>query len=128
GTGTNGDTITVTFPNGDVKTAVVVGGVWSVEPLNPLAEGLNNVTVTATDPAGNVSPATTVPVVIDTTAPAAPTVNALSTNDSTPVLTGTAALGVGQTLQVSVNGATYNVTVGVGGIWSLDTGTAPIAS
>ena len=128
GTGTNGDTITVAFPSGEVKTAVVVNGVWSVTPDTALLHGAHNVSVTATDPAGNISPATTVPVVIDTTAPAAPTVNALSTNDSTPVLTGTAALGVGETLQVSVNGATYNVTVGVGGIWSLDTGTAPIAS
>ncbi|WP_143473853.1 Ig-like domain-containing protein [Limnohabitans sp. G3-2] len=129
GTGTAGDTITVTFPGGEVKTAVVAAnGTWSVTPNNALPDGAHNVSVTATDPAGNVSPATTVPVVIDTTAPAAPTVNPLTTNDSTPVLTGTAVLAAGETLQVTVNGATYNVTVGVGGNWSLDTGTATPAS
>ncbi|WP_416547868.1 beta strand repeat-containing protein [Limnohabitans sp. DCL3] len=129
GTGTAGDTITVTFPGGEVKTAVVAAnGTWSVTPNNALPDGAQNVTVTATDPAGNVSPATTVPVLIDTTAPAAPTVNPLTTNDSTPVLTGTATLGAGETLQVTVNGATYNVTVGLGGLWSLDTGTATPAS
>jgi hypothetical protein len=52
----------------------------------------------------------------------------LLSNDSTPVLTGTATLGAGESLTVSFNGATYSVTVGVGGNWSLDTGTATPAS
>ena len=121
-----GDTITVTMPgtNQVLTTVVAADGSWSVTPTQALADGTANVTVTATDPAGNISAPTTVPVTIDTTAPVAPTVNSLITNDSTPVLTGTAILAVGETLQVFINGATYNVTVAVGGNWSLDTGTA----
>ncbi len=129
GAGVAGDTITVTFPGGEVKTAVVAAdGTWSVTPTTALGTGLNNITVTATDPAGNTSAATTVPVTIDTTAPSAPTVDALRTNDSTPVITGTATLGAGETLTVTVNGATYNVTVDAGGVWSLNTSaTTPVS-
>jgi hypothetical protein len=128
---TPGDTITLYAPNGTtvLGTAVVAaGGTWAITPTTALAEGLSNLSVKATDPAGNVSAASPVPVTIDTTAPAAPTVATLLSNDSTPVLTGTATLGAGETLTVSFNGATYNVTVGVGGNWSLDTGTATPAS
>jgi hypothetical protein len=128
---TPGDTITLYAPNGVtvLGTAVVAaGGTWAITPTTALADGLNALSVKATDPAGNTSAATPVPVTIDTTAPAAPTVAALLSNDSTPVLTGTATLGAGETLNVSFNGATYNVTVGVGGNWSLDTGTATPAS
>jgi hypothetical protein len=128
---TPGDTITLYAPNGTtvLGTAVVAaGGTWAIVPTTALAEGLSNLSVKATDPAGNVSAATPVPVTIDTTAPAAPTVATLLSNDSTPVLTGTATLGAGETLTVSFNGATYNVTVGLGGNWSLDTGTATPAS
>jgi hypothetical protein len=126
---TPGDTITVTLPTGEVlTTTVATDGSWSVTPTQALTDGLNNVLVTATDPAGNVSAPTTVPVTIDTTPPAVPAVNSQDTNDSTPVITGTATLGVGESLTVTVNGASYNVTVGLGGVWSLNTGAvAPIS-
>ncbi len=128
---TPGDTIKLYAPNGTtvLGTAVVAAdGSWAITPTTPLAEGLSTLSVTATDPAGNTSAATPVPVTIDTTAPAAPTVAALTTNDSTPVITGTATLGAGETLTVTVNGATYNVTVGVGGVWSLNTSAvAPVS-
>ncbi len=128
---TPGDTIKLYDPNGTtvLGTAVVAAdGSWAITPTTALAEGLSTLSVTATDPAGNTSAATPVPVTIDTTAPAAPTVAALTTNDSTPVITGTATLGAGETLTVTVNGATYNVTVGVGGLWSLNTSAvAPVS-
>ena len=48
---------------------------------------------------------------IDTSAPAGPvTVDSLVSNDTTPVLTGTATLGAGESLTVTVSGATYSVT------------------
>lgn len=124
GTGANGDTITVVMPGtGEVLTAVVAGGVWSVTPTQTLANGTANVRVTATDPAGNTSPVTLVPVTIDTTPPAAPVVTPLATGDSRPIITGTATMATGDTLQVTVNGATYNVTV-TNGAWTLDTSAA----
>lgn len=75
-------------------------------------------------------------IVIDTTAPAAPTVNRLFVNPiihlTTPLgsldpkhftLTGTAVIGAGEQLRVTANGATYAPTV-VGGNWELNLLTA----
>ncbi|WP_312586804.1 DUF4347 domain-containing protein [Comamonas terrigena] len=62
-------------------------------------------------------------IVVDTTAPDAATVNALQTDSLTPTLTGTATLAAGETLTVTVGGASYQVTP-VAGVWSLDLATA----
>ena len=66
---------------------------------------------------------------IDLTAPVAPTVTAQLTNTDTPVISGTASTGTGETLSVEVNGVIY--TVGDGnlidngdGSWDL---TIPLA-
>ena len=66
---------------------------------------------------------------IDTTPPAGPvTVSTITTTDTSPVLTGTATLQPGETLQVTVNALTYNVTTDANGNWALDLGSAtPIA-
>ena len=71
GTGEEDATVTVTgFTTAD-KTAVVVGGVWSVTvdagdlPL----EGANTLSATQTDVAGNPGPARTTTITVDTTAP-----------------------------------------------------------
>ena len=62
--------------------------------------------------------------VIDTTPPAGPiTVVPQTTNDTTPVITGTATVGAGETLTVTVNGVTYTAGDGnlvrTNGSWSL---------
>ncbi|WP_205872726.1 Ig-like domain-containing protein [Limnohabitans planktonicus] len=124
GTGTPGDTITIKNPAGEViGTAVVdAAGKWNITPTTAQPEGLNNYTMTATDPSGNVSPAAPLPVTIDTTAPAVPTVVSQTTTAAAVVLTGTigaATLAAGETLVVTVNGATYNVTPNATGNWSL---------
>jgi len=62
-------------------------------------------------------------IVIDTTPPAAPTVDSVNTSGPTPVLGGSATLGAGETLTVSVGGATYRV-VPSDGHWQLDLATA----
>ena len=65
---------------------------------------------------------------IDTTAPDQPTITLQTTNTDLPVITGTvgaAALPAGETLTVTINGATYeNVVVAGNGSWSVDTVTA----
>ena len=105
GTGTAGESFTVSFPGGEVKTGVVAAnGTWSVTPTTALPDGVNNITVTATDPAGNVSQPTALPITIDTTLPLAPTAALASvsdtgtlgdslTNDNTPTLSGTGTPG-----------------------------------
>ncbi|WP_256278028.1 Ig-like domain-containing protein, partial [Staphylococcus sp. HMSC065E08] len=76
GTGTPGDTVTVTFPDGTTDTVKVdEDGNWTV----PVPEGttLNNgdkVTANETDEAGNTSP-TNASTVTDTQAPDAPVIN-----------------------------------------------------
>jgi len=78
GTGEDGATVTITDgPGGPVVCGpvAVVDGTWSCTPSKPLGEGPHTLSATQTDPAGNTSPATTTPVVIDTKAPAAPVVN-----------------------------------------------------
>lgn len=112
------------------------GAVWNtgIGETFVLAEGdyaANTIQVRQTDTAGNDSSIVSLPATtIDTTPPAAgvPVVNLLSTDDSTPIITGTATLAAGEYLTVEVGGAVYtnanaNITV-AGGNWSLDTGSA----
>ncbi|WP_224981934.1 Ig-like domain-containing protein [Geomonas agri] len=65
-------------------------------------------------------------IVVDSTAPAGPvTVNSQSTSDTTPTITGTATVGAGESLSVTVNGVTYRTGDGnlsydnTGHTWSL---------
>jgi len=72
---TPGDTITLYADDGVTvlgTTIVTPAGTWSITPTTPLPEGVNNLSVTATDPAGNVSPTTALPITVDTVAPTAP--------------------------------------------------------
>ncbi|HLS57939.1 MAG TPA: Ig-like domain-containing protein, partial [Zeimonas sp.] len=87
------------------------------------ADGSKTLTATVTDAANNVSdPSGALAITIDRTAPAAPTVNPQVTNDTTPAITGTAVVGAGETLTVTVNGVTYSVgadLVRSGNDWTL---------
>lgn len=60
---------------------------------------------------------------IDTVAPSAPAVSSLITTDTTPLITGTATVGSGETLTVTVAGVTYTEGDGnltrTGSNWSL---------
>src|SRR5690606_14774704 len=113
GTAEAGSTVQVDT-NGDGTPDYTVeadaDGNWSVTPDAPLADG-TEVSVTATDEAGNTSDPVTTTVdenLNDTTPPAAPTIAEVvddvapgtdpvltggSTNDTTPTLTGTAEAG-----------------------------------
>ncbi|MBV7270717.1 T9SS type A sorting domain-containing protein, partial [Winogradskyella luteola] len=66
-------------------------------------------------------------IINDDHAPAIPTVNAQTTGDTSPVITGTTGTGssllAGETMTVTVNGATYQVVPDTSGDWSVDTGT-----
>ena len=73
-------------------------GNWTCTPTAPLSQGDHTITATATDPAGNTSPASPpITVTVDTTAPAAPVITApapgTDTNVNTPILAGTAEPG-----------------------------------
>ncbi|MDO6496478.1 Ig-like domain-containing protein, partial [Cellulophaga sp. 3_MG-2023] len=59
---------------------------------------------------------------VDVTPPAVPTVDSQITNDTTPVITGTAEAN--STVTVVVAGATYTTTADASGNWTIDTETA----
>jgi large repetitive protein len=107
-------------------------GAWSFT-TGTLADGTHNLSATATDVAGNVSIASSaMPVIVDTTAPVAPSITSFSpdtgivgdhiTNATTLTLTGTAEAN--STVKV-YDGATLlgSATTNGSGAWSFATGT-----
>ncbi|WP_439645593.1 BapA/Bap/LapF family large adhesin [Citrobacter rodentium] len=106
GTAEPGATVTL-YDGTTVIGSVVAGadGSWSLSPDSPLNNGLHNLTVTATDAAGNEGPAASFSLTVDTLAPSTPVItsvtddvapnsgalaNGQSTNDTRPTLAGTA--------------------------------------
>ncbi|MDI9221142.1 Ig-like domain-containing protein [Pantoea sp. EA-12] len=134
-----GSVVTVRDGNTILGSAAVdEDGIWTFTPATPLSEGSHSLTVTVTDPAGNVSaPTSAVVVIVDTTAPdvagnlqlsndnggtSVPIANEGATNDTTPRLTGTADAGSVVTIYDG-NTAIGSVSVGSNGSWSFNTPT-----
>ncbi|HCJ4700596.1 TPA: Ig-like domain repeat protein, partial [Salmonella enterica] len=145
GTGEPGATITI-FDNGTPLGTAQVGenGSWTFPVPRNLSEGSHNLTVSATDPAGNTS-AVSAPwtIVVDITPPAIPvltsvvddqpgiTGNLVSgqlTNDATPTLNGRGEAGA--TINVYLDGNPASIgttTVNSDGTWSF-TPQTPLAN
>ncbi|WP_252717743.1 Ig-like domain-containing protein, partial [Acinetobacter seifertii] len=100
-------------------------GTWTLadNTLPILADGPHTVTVTATDPAGNVGTGSAV-LTVDTTAPVV-ALNDVLSNDSTPALTGTVTDPTA-TVVVTVDGVNYPATNNGDGTWTLADNTLPI--
>jgi hypothetical protein len=132
-----GETLAVAINGATYQPIPAAGGLWTVNTataavtsgsLGAFANGQSYpATATSRDAAGNTSQATAA-VLIDTTPPASPTVDALVTNQLKPILTGRATLGAGETLAVAINGATYQPTPAAGGLWTVNTATATVTS
>jgi hypothetical protein len=132
---TAGDTITVVMPGtGEILTATVAGdGTWSVTPTTPLTVGtIGDAVVTATDPAGNSSAPTNVP--LDIQLPLGPLVAITAitndtgisstdgiTNDTTPTISGTSDQ-FNRPITVTIGSVIYTVMTDATGNWSVDTG------
>lgn len=141
GTAESGSTVNV-YDNGTlIGTVLSVGGTWTLPIVVALPEGTHNLTVTATDPAGNTSaPSTTYQVTVDTTPPATPILNSVVddqpagtgqlvngqlTNDSQPTLNGHAEAGA--TVTIRVDGVAVGTALANGsGVWSW-TPTTPLS-
>ena len=90
-------------------------GAYTIAPIAGLSDGNHTVTVTATDAAGNISPASSeLNLTVDTTAPAQPTITTTTslTNSATPTIEGIAEPG--STLTLFVDGETTGVTIADG--------------
>ncbi|MGO1863107.1 MAG: Ig-like domain-containing protein [Staphylococcus equorum] len=118
GTGEAGSTITVKFPDGNTATGTVDNqGNYAIDiPTNVDLVGNEEVVVTSTDGAGNVSPETRV-IVKDTTAPVAPMVNEV-TSEGTQV-TGTGEAGSTITVKFP-DGSTVTGTADDQGNYAID--------
>jgi gliding motility-associated-like protein len=122
GTAEPGSTVTVTFPDGSIGTAVAnaSGNYGPVTSLTPQTSG--TITANATDVAGNVSPNATAPYV-DVTAPLAPTITTVAANpNGTVAVSGTAEPGSTVTVTFpdgSIGTAVANASGNYGPITSL---------
>lgn len=122
-----GESVLVSLDNGATwaaAAATVGSNAWSLAGVT-LASS-NTMQVKVGDVAGNSGAVLSQAYVYDTAA-SVPTVDTLSSMSTTPTLTGNATLAAGETMTVTVGGATYDVTP-VGGAWSLDLATAVPAS
>lgn len=135
GTGEPGSTITL-YNNGTTEIATLTvgpSGIWVYTPATPLVDGVYNITVTAGDAAGNVTPPSAVfTVTVDTLAPATPVFNTVtddvgsiqnplitgsSTDDTKPVINGSGLAG--STVTIYDNSTPIGTAlVDAGGSWS----------
>jgi len=129
GTAEAGSTVTVMLDGaaiGTVKTDAV--GTWSLTLTSPLEQGPYTATATATDAAGNTSPASAPRgFTVDTVAPTAPVVTAPAAfvNNVTPAISGRAE--VGSSVRVTLDETEVGtVTTNASGTWSLIP-TSPLA-
>ena len=156
GFGTPGDTVTVTFPGGEVKSVLITNpdGSWQVTPTTPLPEGANAISVVATSPSGAVTSSNTLNLTVDSVAPSAPLVTAIPENATGGAISASEAadgtilqvsipsdakagdtltlnLGGSQVLyiiQASDIGTVANVPVSVATLTSLSDGTVPVSA
>jgi hypothetical protein len=117
-----GTVIYVGVGSQNLSALVQHGGTWNVA-ATALTDGVSTVTATVTDPADNQSTAIQ-SLTVDTIAPAVSITggaNAL-TNDSTPVISGTANVPPGTTVTVALADQTLDGLVQAGGNWSVTAG------
>ena len=140
GSGEVGATITVLSDGLPIGTTTVgAGGTWSFTPTDALGNGTHTLTVTATDSAGNTSPASNgFTLTVDSVSPNAPLItqvtddvgpltgnlnNGQATNDARPTLSGTAEAN--STVKIYDNGTLIDtVSADGGGAWIFTPGTA----
>lgn len=128
------------FTTGTTITADAKTGAWSYEWPSSLPEGLNTITATSTDPAGNTSgisgvfsvniditkPIAVEPTITDSVSPIVGDITSGYTNDATPTFKGTGE--VGSTIEITMKrvdelGNTlgtekWTTTVGETGSWT----------
>ncbi|WP_085663645.1 Ig-like domain-containing protein [Pseudomonas sp. B5(2017)] len=122
GTAEPNSTVTLTDGSGNPIGEVTADGSgnWTFTPATPLPNG-TVVNATASDPAGNTSPAAT--VTVDSSAPAAPVIN--PTNGAT--INGTAEAGATVTLTDLGGNPIAQITADGSGTWSFTPG-LPLAN
>ena len=128
GTAEAGATVDITIGAGNVRTVTAGGGgTWSYSlvaaDITAMGQGGETLSATATDTAGNTSTTGTRGITVDTAAPGAPVINAVSiddiidTSEVGSAITGTAEAGA--TIDITIGaGNIRTVTADGGGVWS----------
>jgi hypothetical protein len=130
---TDADTAVTVKVDGQILTAPVTDGAWSVDTA-PLSEDAHAVSASAVDASENTASASQV-VVVDLTVPivtidGGPT---RSTTDRSPWTYGTSGERAGTTVRVTLGGQALTAVVASGGVWSvsatdLDAGAYPLVA
>ncbi|RXA05251.1 BapA-related adhesin SiiEA [Escherichia coli] len=125
----SGQTVTVTFGGKTYTASVAANGSWSVNvpaaDLAILPDGAANVQASVSSASGNSASATHA-YSVDASAPT-PTINTIASDDilnateagSPLIISGTSTAETGQTVTVTLNGATYSGNVQADGSWSV---------
>lgn len=130
-----GDTLTVIVGSATYDYVTVTSGIWNLDTatatptsgtFNPLSDGYHDIIATLINVVGNSSSdSSSDELQIDTAAPSVPTVNSLFTSIIPPnPISGTATINLGESLSVTVNGATYSHLPVTAGNWSLNLASA----
>jgi hypothetical protein len=116
---TPGTPVTVDVDAQSLTAVVQSTGTWSVTP-SALTNGTFTVAASVTDPAGNVGTASQA-LTVDTVAPAVTITGGATalTDNAAPVITGTANVGVGTPMTVTLADQTLTTLVQAGGTWSV---------
>ncbi len=134
----SGQTVTVTFGGKTYTASVAANGSWSVNvpaaDLATLPEGAANVQASVSSASGNSASATHA-YSVDASAPTL-TINTIASDDilnaaeagSPLTISGTSTAEAGQTVTVTLNGATYTGTVQADGSWSVSVPTSALGA
>jgi hypothetical protein len=120
-----GSTVTVAIDGGNVTPVARVTDTWSASYTgSALVDGTHNISVSATDVAGNAATTTQI-LTVDTVAPAITILPGVTdaTRDLTPTIAGTTAVAAGVTVSVSIDGGTaITGLVQIDGSWNVTPG------
>ncbi|BED23434.1 hypothetical protein VEE46_32020 [Escherichia coli] len=134
----SGQTVTVTFGGKTYTASVAANGSWSVNvpaaDLATLPDGAANVQASVSSASGNSTSATHA-YSVDASAPTL-TINTIASDDilnaaeagSPLTISGTSTAETGQTVAVTLNGATYTGTVQADGSWSVSVPTSALGA
>ncbi len=122
GTCTNGDIVEIYVDGSPITpTMVCSGSVYNIIPSIALGEGLHSITVTSTDPAGNLSAISNpLSITIDTVAPSC-SLNSNNSFDVSPEINGFVD-DTNATVNMTIDGNTYAAANSVNS-WSVASGT-----
>ena len=132
----SGQTVTVTFGGKTYTASVAANGSWSVKvpaaDLATLPDGAANVQASVSSASGNSASATHA-YSVDASAPTL-TINTIASDDilnaaeagSPLTISGTSTAETGQTVTVTLNGATYSGNVQADGSWSVSVPTSAL--